>query len=175
MLTAIDEEGYSPISLEISGPRSASSAATSIPTPEDAAGSRNMAGRDRWPVRGAGFVGGLAAGLLTIFVVPANLPFVVTLGAMILVGLGTAIQASRQATPSGAGAVIAGIIAIVLVLAGVSTGLQAVSAAPPEGTRAVLFRRGALALATAGLLTGLVAAGMSYFFWRRDRRHRRVD
>lgn len=125
---------------------------------------------DRWPVRGAGVVGGLATALLTVLVVPAGLPLSLTLGAMAVVGLGTAVQAARQPLPSAAGAVVAGVAAVLLVVAGVSAGLQALFAAPPSGAVASLVRQGSMVLATLGLLAGVFAAAVSFFFWKRSRK-----
>ena len=126
---------------------------------------------DRWSVRGAAAVGGLATGLLVVFVTPVGFPLWGTLAAMLLVGGGTAFLASRRRLPSGAGAVAAGIAAVVLVLGGVSTGLQVLLAAPESGAAADVARGGSYALATVGLLAGLFAAGVSIFFKRRaDRR-----
>jgi hypothetical protein len=125
---------------------------------------------DRWPVRGAAVVGGLASALLVVFVTPVGSPLAVTLLAMVVVGGGTAIAAARRRLPSGAGAVSAGVVAVLLVLGGVSTALQALLAAPETGALAGVFRGGSLLLAGLGLLAGLFAAGVSIFFSRRAQR-----
>lgn len=125
---------------------------------------------NRWPVRGAGFVGGLATALLTIFVVPARLSLSVTLGAMVIVGSLTTIQAARQPVPAGAGAVSAGVAAILLGLGGISSGIQALQSEPTQGQYAGLVQQGAYILAGIGLMLGLFAAAVSVFFWRWSKR-----
>jgi hypothetical protein len=132
-----------------------------------------VADDDRWSVRGAAAVGGLATGLLVVFVTPAGFPLWVTLAAMLAVGGGTAIFASRRRLPSGAGAVSAGVAAVVLVLGGVSTALQVLLATPDAGAVAGVARGGSYLVAALGLAAGLVAAGVSVFFSRRA--ERRLD
>jgi Na+/phosphate symporter len=133
-------------------------------------GSDEPGARNRWPVRGAGFVGGLAAALLTVFVVPAGLSPPVTLGAMAVVGGLTAVQAARQPVPAGAGAVSAGVAAVLLGLGGISSGLQALQSEPTQGQYAGVVQQGAYVLAGVGLVLGLFAAVVSVFFWRWSQR-----
>jgi hypothetical protein len=92
---------------------------------------------------------------------------------MLAVGGGTAIFASRRRLPSGAGAVSAGVAAVVLVLGGVSTALQVLLATPDAGAVAGVARGGSYLVAALGLAAGLVAAGVSVFFSRRA--ERRLD
>jgi hypothetical protein len=130
---------------------------------------------DRWPVRGAAAVGGLASALLVVFVTPVGSPPSVTLLAMLVVGGGTALAAARRRLPSGAGAVSAGVVAVLLVLGGVSTAVQTLLASPDAGAFAGLVRGGSFLLAGLGLLGGLLAAGVSVFFSRRAARRLAPD
>lgn len=130
---------------------------------------------DRWSVRGAAAVGGLATGLLVVFVTPVGLPLWVTLAAMLVVGGGTAFLASRRRLPSGAGAVSAGVAAVVLVLGGVSLALQVLLVAPEGGPVADVVRGGSYVVAALGLVAGLVAAGVSAFFKRRADRQNTIE
>ncbi|MFC6990013.1 hypothetical protein ACFQJD_17270 [Haloplanus sp. GCM10025708] len=130
---------------------------------------------DRWTMRGCGAVVGLATGTLTVFATPAGLPLYVTLAAMIVVGGVTGVQAARQRYPSEAGAVGAGVTAVLLVLAGISTAAQTFLASrAAEGVAASALRRGSLVLAGVAVLLGLFAAAVSYFFRKRARRQHRL-
>jgi hypothetical protein len=128
---------------------------------------------DRWSVRGAAGVGGLATGLLVVFVTPVGFPLWLTLATMLVVGGGTAVLAARRRLPSGAGAVSAGVAAVVLVLGGVSIALQVLLATPDGGAFTGLARGGSYLVAALGFVAGLVAAGVSVFFSRRA--ERRLD